>query len=88
MRDRTKLWRRKVIKSALCSALAVFTFSQCDGATSAPQATIDTISVNVDAKNAERLLDFLFKHEDKIVGLKVILWSSLEESVFHVELKG
>ena len=88
MRDRTKLWRQKVIKSALCSALAVFTFSQCDRATPAPQATIDTISVNVDAKNAERFLDFWFKHEDKIVGLKVTLWYYLEESVFHVELKG
>jgi hypothetical protein len=35
-----------------------------------------------------RLQILAFKHEDKIVGLKVTLWSSLEESVFHVELKG
>jgi hypothetical protein len=88
MRDQAKVWLQKAIRNPLFWALAVFSFSQCSVAATAPQATIDTLAINVDAKNAERFLDFLYKHEDKIIGLKVRLWSTLDNPDFHVELKG
>jgi hypothetical protein len=62
-------------------------FAPCKVATRAPQATIDTIDVNVDEKNAEKFLDFLFKHADSIVALKARLWPN-NQSDFHIYLKG
>jgi hypothetical protein len=88
MRYKAKVWRQRAIRFALYWALTVVAFAQCGVATPASQATIDTIDVNVDAKNAEKFLDFLYKHEDKILGLKVKLWSILDKSELHVKLDG
>jgi hypothetical protein len=66
----------------------VFAFAPWKFALPAPQATIDTIDLNVNEQNAGRFFDFLYSHENKLVGLlKARLWSDTGPK-FHVDLQG